>query len=570
MTIYRIFADGELLFDTSIDSHRLISASVSLELNKAGSLTFTMPSSHPFYEKLYKLKTIIEVFQGDFEIFRGRILNMSLSFNKNLSVTCEGELAFLNDTLQRPYDFLSGDKHTTISELFAFFIKNHNQQSTADFQFKVGNVTVTDGNDYIVKSDSTYLSTFDSINNKLIDSFGGYLVPRHESDGVYLDYLADLTDVCGQSVRFAENLLDFTREQNGEDVATAILPLGAKDEDDNYLTIAGVDDYETDDICKSGDVVYSKAAEQIYGQRITKTVTFDKVTTTAALEAKALVELGTQRASTDSIELTAADLSAIYDDMESFKLGMCVETKSEPHSLNEALLISKLSIDLLNPSKNSLSVGKTKQTFTSLSSGGIYGGATSEIREIKNITADGKTDDGSNKYSVNLTDGTKYEIICPTGATGATGATGEKGDKGDAGVGILGISYVEKDKNGGNVYSVSLSDGTAESFTAPKGDKGDKGDTGTIAYITTINVSSWADGATGTVDVDTLTAITASEFVKIAFQVEGDAYAYVCANYYIKENAFIFCFVLVIDGTRKIFTAKITTDGAVTCTLSDL
>lgn len=54
---------------------------------------------------------------------------------------------------------------------------------------------------------------------------------------------------------------------------------------------------------------------------------------------------------------------------------------------------------------------------------------------------------------------------------------GGSGD-GKDGTGIESITYKGKDEDGGNVYTVLLTDGTSYDITAPKGAKGDKGDTG--------------------------------------------------------------------------------------------
>ena len=95
-------------------------------------------------------------------------------------------------------------------------------------QFKVSNVTVTDPNDYINRSNVTYETTWDILNTRLLDTLGGYLWVRHEADGVYLDYLADFPYTSGQRITFGENLLDYSQTRSGDEIITALLPLGAK------------------------------------------------------------------------------------------------------------------------------------------------------------------------------------------------------------------------------------------------------------------------------------------------------------------------------------------------------
>ena len=76
----------------------------------------------------------------------------------------EGELAFLLDSVQRPYDY-SG----TISGFLNLLIDNHNAQVEEEKWFTVRNVTVTDQNDYIVRSNIDYVDIWTELQKKLID-----------------------------------------------------------------------------------------------------------------------------------------------------------------------------------------------------------------------------------------------------------------------------------------------------------------------------------------------------------------------------------------------------------------
>ena len=75
-------------------------------------------------------------------------------------------------------------------------------------QFALGNVTVTDDNDYIAYSNSEYSVTLDAIRDKLIKTHGGYLTVRYSGDVKYLDYLEDFSSASIQTVEYGKNLLD--------------------------------------------------------------------------------------------------------------------------------------------------------------------------------------------------------------------------------------------------------------------------------------------------------------------------------------------------------------------------
>lgn len=382
--MYKVYCDDYLIYDTKVESLKIFSAKLELELNKTGSFDFSIFPSHPYFDKLKRLKSIITVYQDDYLLFRGRILNDEQGFYNEKQVSCEGELAFLLDSVQRPYDFLSGDNYTTVEKLFAFYINNHNSQVDEAHKFKVGNITVEDPNNYVVRSDSQYLTTWESINQKLINSYGGYLWVRHEADGNYIDYLADFDTVSSQTVEFGKNLLSLNKITKGEDIATAIIPLGAKlqDEEGNdtefRLTIS--------EINEGVDYVYNEEAVNEYGW-IFKTVIWDDVTVPANLKRKAEEYLSNAMNLVVTIELDAVDLSMMNTEISAFKMGNYIRVITSPHSLNSSFLVKKLSIDLLNPQSNKLTLGTTYSTFTEQTSGNNKS-VEGLIVQIEKVSAD--------------------------------------------------------------------------------------------------------------------------------------------------------------------------------------
>ena len=385
--IYKVFCDEYLIHDSRNDELNIFNGQVDLELNKTGSFTFTIYPDNKNFNRLKKLKSIIQVFQDDYLLFRGRILNDEQGIYNEKKITCEGELSFLLDSIQRPYDFMSGDLHTTVSELFTFFITNHNSQVEESKRFKVGNITVVDPNNYIVRSDSTYLNTWDSINKKLIESMGGYLFVRHEADGNYIDYLADFNTLSTQKIEFGKNLLDFSKVIKGEDIATAIIPLGAKtgEDSDEKLTISSVND--------GVDYVFDQAAVDEYGL-IFKTVEHSDVTEASNLLTKAYEDLSNAVNLIVSIDLTAVDLSAINVNVNSFRLGTYVRVISRPNNLDSNFLVKKLSISLSNVSGNKLTLGNTYSTFTEQTSSTVsnYQNTAQKVLQVENTVSTLQTD----------------------------------------------------------------------------------------------------------------------------------------------------------------------------------
>ena len=349
--MYRVYCDSALLYDDGIDEYKIFNPVVEKELNQIDSFDFTIYSNHRSFDRLKRLKSIITVFQDNYLLFRGRILDDEQGFHNEKQVSCEGELAFLVDSIQRPYDFTG-----TPAELFTLFITNHNAQVDAEHQFIVGNVTVTDPNDYIARSDSEYLNTWESINKKLIETLGGYIWVRHEADGNYIDYLSELNFLAPQKIEFGKNLLDLKRETKGEDIATALIPLGAKEEgSESRLTIASVNN--------NVDYVYSQEAVDAYGW-IFKVQTWDDVTEAGNLLTKGNARLQEMIQLLLSVELTAADLATIDRTVESFHIGTQVRVTTNPHSIDRLFLVTKISINLSQPTANKLTLGDSFYSFT--------------------------------------------------------------------------------------------------------------------------------------------------------------------------------------------------------------
>jgi len=65
-----------------------------------------------------------------------------------------------------------------------------------------------------------------------------------------------------------------------------------------------------------------------------------------------------------SLELTAADLATVNKAVESFHLGTWVQVTTNPHSINQKFLVSKLILELVNPAANKLTLGASVYTMT--------------------------------------------------------------------------------------------------------------------------------------------------------------------------------------------------------------
>ena len=372
--MYRVYADGLTIYNDRIENLQIFSPSVDLELNKTGAFTFTMHADHPYYGMIRKLKSIITVYQDDYLLFRGRVLDEEYGFHNEKKIVCEGELAFFLDTIQPPYEYMG-----TIEGFLNLMVTNHNAQVDESKWFTVGNVTVTDPNDTISRSNIDYTDTWAELQDKLIKLLGGYIIVRHEGYINYIDYVKDFTLLSAQPITFGQNLIDLKRTVKGADIATALLPLGAKLKDeegkdtDTRLTIADV----------NGGSLYILDSDAVskYGF-ICRTHTWDDVTEAGNLLTKANAQLAEFVNTPGSIDLTAADMATMDASFSSFHLGTYVKVDSPPHGIVQNLLVTKLSVKLKDPAANRLTLGGVLSALSGAIAG-ISNGQAIIHREIE-------------------------------------------------------------------------------------------------------------------------------------------------------------------------------------------
>jgi hypothetical protein len=371
--MYQLKYKNYILYDPRLADEKIIvrDPSVKLAVSKAGEMTFTLGADHPYLSNLRRMSGLVELLDGTFPIYRGRITSDVKDFYGAHKIETEGIMAVLNDSIIKPFsfpeDFKDDDDYkaaaasgNVVEFFFRWILSQHNAQVTAEQQIKPGVVTVSDSNNYIARSSEEYATAMTTISDKLIKSaLGGYLLIRYEDDGNYLDYYAALPLTNTQSVEFAENLLDLSSETDGTNIYTAILPEGK-----DGLTIEALPDGDlTDDLVKSGLTIYSKSGMATYG-RITRHIKWDDVTVAANLQTKAKAALADNGLSMpETITCKAVDLGW-QDGIQHFRVGRMTALFSTPHGYSASYPLMELAPDILDPGNTQITLGATQQTYT--------------------------------------------------------------------------------------------------------------------------------------------------------------------------------------------------------------
>lgn len=355
---------GNILYSPNLQKVKgfdVISPKFTEELNKAGSVEFTLPKGHVLYNKLSKLKTTVYVTENDrTPIWIGRILHDEKDFYNRKSVYCEGYISFLNDSVIRPYSYSGG-----VQKYLSFLLGKHNEQVNDNRKLWFSGITenngakpdgfnyVEDSNMYIVRSNSDYTSTLDEMTNKLINHFNGMLLFRWANNRIYFSYVNTGTVISDQVIHFGENLLDITEYITAENVFTVLIPLGKQEESEDRsegkrLTIESVNNGK--------DYIENQTAINLFG-RIWKTQKWDDVTVASNLLSKGREFLNGNISMSVTLTIKAVDLHYINVDVNRIKLGDMVRVVSEPHGLDTYFLCSKIVHDLEDPSKDEFTFG---------------------------------------------------------------------------------------------------------------------------------------------------------------------------------------------------------------------
>lgn len=384
--MFSIYADGQSIYYPTVPHMKLLTPKLTLEMGKAGSLSFNIPPTHPFLNTLHQLKTKMTVEMDGTEIFRGRILQINRGFNNTRSVYCEGDLAYLVDSVIKGEKF-SGQTHT----LFRNILMKHNARVEDEKKFTQGMLTIENRPIVITgQSDETYdqvtntkdykqiavnsivdewMTSYDYIENSLIEYCGGYLRTRRIGDTVYLDLITDYEHDAAQEIVFGRNLLDLSEETSVDDLMTVLIPIGDENltiedlPDTNNLQVSGVTGIEENRFVKDGDEIIDTVAVQQYG-RIVKTHVFENVNQKSTLLENGLRFIANHENMPMTITVKAVDMSFVNPSATPINVGDRVKVKSPPHNLTDYLTCTKIEYDLEKPANNAYTFGNPKQTLT--------------------------------------------------------------------------------------------------------------------------------------------------------------------------------------------------------------
>lgn len=390
--MYKAEIDNLMLFQTDIlNGMRYVENPVlNLAVSSVESFQFTIYPGHRLYDKIGCMKSLVKVWQDEKLIFYGRITGYSEEMYGVKTYDCEGAMTWLNDEVLSRYS-MSG---MTPENAFRNYISMYNQKITdPSHKFSVGKVTVfktaESGKDGVIHRASALRPSFwNEISEKLIQPLGGFLRIQYKAEeecaGV-IDWLAAPDETCTQEVQYAKNLMGCDRKIDGTAVVTAVVPLGgSKGEsggEEVRETISQLDDlnvtailhsFLSDDLEKSGDMIYSKSGVQEYGF-IKRTITWDDADAGTLIFSAGewLLQNGKLES---TIDVEAIDVADIDGDVSHFQCGNYVKVRLPGEKSTMTFPITAIEIPISNPESGRLFVGAQTYGIADTRKSGTAGG----------------------------------------------------------------------------------------------------------------------------------------------------------------------------------------------------
>lgn len=365
--MYTIYVDGTPINELFSDSRIVTEPRLTVEMGKAGAVEFNIPATNPVTSELIPLKTKIRIEVDGEELFDGRVLSKSRNFFNMKKITCEGNLAYLVDSQQKGEKFV-GKTH----DFFRKVIENHNKRVEAEKQFTVGTIGI-ENRDIVVAGQSdeiedletgkfdykqiaingvtdNWKTSFDYIDECLIQYCGGYLRSRKVGGTNYIDLITDYGNTSVQEIEFGVNLLDLTEETSVDGIFTVLIPLG-----DENLDITSVNN--------GSDELVDEAGVERYG-RIVKTNVFSGVNNAETLLENGKRFLENQDNIPSTFSVRAIDFHFIDPDVTPIHCGDKVHVNSTPHGVCEYMTCTRIEYDLENPENTVYTFGTPHQTLT--------------------------------------------------------------------------------------------------------------------------------------------------------------------------------------------------------------
>lgn len=267
-----------MIFNSNIENQTVLFLKLDMILNESGTLEMTILKDNPYNRMDPAYNKIIRVFKNNKEIWRGFETKIKTDFYLNKYVLFEGAFSFFKYIVgQYPSKMKENYYSYTEKDLITYFF-NSSFPKYSNNKLIPRNINFLDGSrpdlnnlleEYISFNEGldNLFETFENVlKNRILNKWGGYIVPKFYSDSDYydlnifgehsLEYYS--TAIPERMFYKGKNVLDFSIEIDNSNVYTGALPIGYNGfliKGENYPVKDNVQmnddpDYGKDDIIK--------------------------------------------------------------------------------------------------------------------------------------------------------------------------------------------------------------------------------------------------------------------------------------------------------------------------------
>lgn len=375
--MYKMFIDGSENLIQNATKDKCINGTVEKAINAIDIFDFTIYPKNPGYDLMKKMISNVRLYDNDELIFSGRILDIENYMNDNgehgKSVSCEGDLGFLRDTVQR-YHKLS---NSAIDSVLKTILNDYNSHSDNSKKIYIGNVTLS------VRKyrewEWGYSNTLETIQNLILsnEDFGGEIRLRYENDGrKYLDYTdTEFSEISDTKIQLSKNMISVTKTSGASNVITRLIPLGKYLSDDTTQRL---------DISKvNNNRIYIDDENLISKYGIVEgTIVFDDCDDANNLKTYGRSWLRNQKEELIQYSAKVADLSFIDDKYDRYKLGNIYNLVNPLIDLDDDVRCISQTITIPDFTQSTLTFGDKFDTLTDMSAKSISA-TEQQIQTIK-------------------------------------------------------------------------------------------------------------------------------------------------------------------------------------------
>lgn len=372
-------------------------ASFAVEIDKAGEASFTIPYSHPMYNYIHKLSTMIVIKNEDKIVWFGRVYGIKRDFYNNKQITCEGALTFLGDICLMPFRYYEEDKIQT-GDTKTYHIKPVNKSDHLNYIMELynkrcsqkrcvqispfGEIIASEAN---ISGCDSYNTILQEIQDKIIEDYDYSILTRYSlTDDGWVKPTFEIGRLpfssCSQTIEFGKNLIDFEEYLSADELYSSIVPVGSgnisifndnnADDADSKLPIIDRNYYITTGLESSCGV-------------IDKVVNFDSIEDRSVLRStgEKILELG-GGVTESTFTINAVDLHLLDVNTDEIIAGASVKVISKPHNLDRFFVCLKTEIDMLNPDKNKYTFSAASKKASDKLSGKVQNDSDKNRKEL--------------------------------------------------------------------------------------------------------------------------------------------------------------------------------------------